>query len=309
MRTPSILELRFFETAIRTGSLSAAARELGVSQQAVSARVRELERVLSLSLAKRSPAGISATDEGLKILAGASEVLTAARRLDETAASLRHDTSGRTLRIGASQTISAHLLPGWLLKLRLAREGAGIQLEELTLRTDNSTRIVSQVRDGELDLGFIETPLLPKGLGCATVGTDQLIIAVDMHHPWTSLKSLSPQDLAHTPLVTREAGSGTREAFESFMRELLQLELPEPLLALGTEAAVRSAVMQGVGPAVLSELTVHDDVRLGRIHAVSIDPPIVRPLTAVWRGTQRDLSGSYRQLVALAAGSEHIEHA
>lgn len=303
MHTPSVVELRFFEAASRTGSFSAAARELGVTQQAVSSRVRGLERLLGLHLAERSPAGIVATTEGRRILDSAADMLTAAQRLDRTIAELRHEPSLRSLRVGASQTISAHLLPGWLLELRLARAQSWPAMNEVALHTENSARIIALVRDGTLDLGFIETPRLPRNLGCSLVATDRLIVAVCPSHVWADREALSPDEICNTPLVTRELGSGTREAFEDFLTGSLQLYPAAPLLALGTEAAVRSAVTQGVGPAVLSEHTVRDDVRLGRINAVPLDPPITRPFSAIWRGSRRDLAGAARQLVSIAAKS------
>lgn len=301
MRTPSITELRILESAVRTGSFSAAGRELGITQQAVSSRVRELERLLEFDLVLRSPAGVTATEAAQSLLRNIAEVLDAATRLDLQISELRHEASGRVLRIGASQTVSAHLLPGWLHELRLAHEQDGSPVEEVELRTDNSARIIDLVRSAKLDLGFIETPKLPSGLGHTAVATDRMIVAVDPAHPWAQLSSVPLDELARTRLVIREVGSGTREGFERAVRDKLGAAPPRPLVALGTEAAVRSAVARGVGPAVLSELTVRDDVRLGRLCAVPVEPPITRPFSAIWRGTRRDLLGPCRRLVAIAA--------
>lgn len=301
MRTPSIIELRVFESALRTGSFSAAARELGVTQQAVSSRVRELERLLGLSLVQRSPSGVTATSAGSTLRELAEQVLASSARLDAAISELRHEASKRVLRIGASQTVAAHMLPEWLLELRLLREQARQPLEEVELRTDNSERIIEFLRAGKIDLGFIETPERPRGLGHLVVSIDRMIVAVDPGHPWATLTSLPLETLASTRLVTREIGSGTRESFERAIREALGTKPTHPLVALGTEAAVRSAVIRGVGPAVLSELTVRDDVRLERICSISIAPPITRPFSAVWRGTKRDLTGACRQLVSIAA--------
>lgn len=300
VRTPDLIDLRCFEAALRTGSLSAAGRELGVSQQAVSARLRGLERLIGNTLVMRSPAGVSPTPTGDALLAWAREVLDAAARLDEGIASLTGDRPG-TLVVGASQTVAAHLLPTWLLNLRRAQLAVGAEPSEVTLRTANSTEIVTAVRAGELDLGFIETPDAPRGLGSAVVGRDRMVVAVAAGHEWSARDSVALSEVAGVALVTREAGSGTRAAFEAAVAERLGRQAHAPALALATEAAVRSAVAQGVAPAVLSELTVRDDVRLGRIVALPIGPdPLERPFTAVWRGSAQDLTGLRRELVALA---------
>ena len=213
MRTPSIIELRVFEAALRTGSFSAAARELGVTQQAVSSRVRELERLLGFELVQRSPPGVTATESGRTLYELADQMLATSARLDTAISELRHEASKRDLRIGASQTVASHLLPEWLLELRLVRDQASQPLEEVELRTDNSERVIALLRAGKIDLGFIETPEQPRGLGHLTVATDRMIVAVDPKHSWATLASLPLETLATARLVTREVGSGTRESF------------------------------------------------------------------------------------------------
>ena len=304
MSSPSLSELRVFDCAVRTGSLSAAARELGLSQQAVSARLRGLERLLGLELVRRSPAGVTPTQVGDSVLAWAREVLDAAQRFDTSVAALHGETGAATLTVAASQTIAAHLLPDWIVELRSARIGADLPPTQTALRTANSAEVIALVRSGEADLGFIEHPDSPPGLGRAVIGQDRMLVAIAPQHPWAQRASIPLAELAATPLVTREEGSGTRAAFEAAVRERLGGEAARPLLSLATEAAVRSAVARGVAPAVLSELTVRDDVRLGRILALPITAdPLLRPFAAIWRGGPRDLNGARRDLVEIAARS------
>lgn len=300
MPSPTLVELRFLDSAVRLGSFSAAARELGVTQQAVSSRIRGLERLAGVDLVRRSPGGVTPTADGDAVLAWARDVLTAADRLDEGLAGLR-GAPGRTLRVAASQTIAAHLLPGWLVELRNAQGLAGRTPDETALRTANSREVVALVRGAEVDLGFIESPAAPRDLGSVAVRRDRMVVAVAPEHPWADRPAVPLSELAETALVAREAGSGTRAAFEDAVARSRGYAPAPPLVALATEAAVRSAAARGVAPAVLSELTVYDDVRLGRIRAVPIDPPIERPLTAIWRGSRRDLDGARRELVAIAA--------
>lgn len=300
--SPSLAELRVLECAVRTGSLSAAARDLGLSQQAVSARLRGLERLIGLELVHRSPAGVAPTPAGDTVLAGAHEVLAAAARLDAAIAELRGGSGAPALRVAASQTIAAHLLPDWIVELRGARLSAGLASVQVELRTANSEQVIALVRGGDADLGFIEQPEAPRGLAHAIVRHDRMVVAVAPQHAWAGREMIPVDELARAPLVTREAGSGTRAAFERAVRERLGAEAAPPLMSLATEAAVRSAVARGVAPAVLSELTVLDDARLGRIVAVPIGPAAVRrPLVAIWRGDARDLIGARRHLVEVAA--------
>jgi len=303
---PTLDELRFLACAVRLGSFSAAARELGVTQQAVSARVRELERRLGFRLVLRASTGVTPTDLGLAVLEPVEDVLRAADHLEERIAAIR-GAEARPLRIAASQTIAAHLLPSWLLALRSAQAASGQPGTRAALSTANSTEVVDLVRAGEADLGFIETPEVPRDLGSLTVGLDRMVVAVAPGHPWALRAGVPLTEVAVTPLVSREHGSGTRAAYEDAVAQTTGGGSSVPaVIELATEAAVRSAVAEGVAPAVLSELTVRDDVALGRIATVPLLPaPIERPLTAVWRGARRDLSlagghGAIRELVAVA---------
>lgn len=298
---PSLADLRVFATAARHGSLSGAARELGITQQAVSARVRAMERLTGVQLFSRSPMGIELTEAGTAALPWAAEVLDATDRLRDGLATLGGLDRARSLAVGASQTIAAHLLPGWLVTLRRQQEEAGAAPTTVQLRTANSAEVIGLVRSGAIGLGLIETPDIPADLGCSTVGSDPLVIAVAAGHPWSARDGVTLTEVARTPLVMREKGSGTRAALERAVARVPGLTLAQPAATLATEAAVRSAIASGIAPAVVSALSVNDDRRLGRIVTVpfSGEAP-TRPLTAVWRGAARDLLGARRQLVSIA---------
>lgn len=299
-RVPDLVALELVDAVARTGSMTAAAHELHVTQQAVSTRVRSAERVMGVELFVRSPQGARLTADGESVVAWARDVLAAASRMG-AALDLLHASAERTLTVGGSQTIAAQLLPGWLLQLRDRQLAAGQDATAVRLRSGNSAQIARLVRDGVLDLGFIESPVVPTDLGSTMVATDGLVAVVPPGHAWSDRVELAT--LAATPLVVRERGSGTRSAYELAVRRTLGIEPAEPALELATTVAVLSAVAGGVAPAVLSARAVADDVALGRVRPVPIaGATVTRPLTALWRGTARDLRGAARLLVEIAAG-------
>lgn len=303
MAAPSLDELRVLDEVARAGSLSGAARALGVSQQSASVRLRGLERRVRLELVLRSTTGATLTETGETMLAWAREVLEAADRLEVALDGLRGESPARGLTIAASQTIAAHRLPGWLLTLRQEEMAGGTAGADFALRTGNSVEVAELVRDGTADLGFVETPDLPADLACVGVQVDDMVVACAPQHPWADRDQVDLEEIAGTALVTREVGSGTRAAYEDRVRATIGREPHEPAIVLSTEAAVRSAVAQGVAPVVLSPLTVRDDVRLGRIVALPISPRVTRAFTALWRGTERDLAGRRRRLVEIATAA------
>ena len=299
-RVPELAALEVVLAVARTGSLNAAAHELGVSQQAVSARITGIEAQSGVVLVRRSPRGSSLTDAGVVVAQWADTVLAAARQLDTGLAALRGDRRTR-LRLSASLTIAENLLPQWLVAFRAAGAARGGPVE-VRLTAANSEVVVDHVRGGHADLGFIEAPSVPSGLRSTEVGRDRLVLVAAPGDRLTRRRRpVGPAALAAMPLVSRELGSGTREALVTALRAVLgaQAGPAEPLLALSTSSAIRAAVAAGAGPAVLSEFAVADDVAAGRLVLVPTSGiELTRVLRAIWTGPRTVPAGPARDLVA-----------
>ena len=313
--------LRALREVGRHGSIAAAAVVLGVSQQALSARMRTLERTTGVTLLARSPGGSHLTEQGSLIVGWAEDVLDAADRLEAGLRSIRSGVS-RRLAIAASQTIAEHLVPHWLVKLRSIEQATIEQatIEQATaeragaerapesaptvveLTVANSTRVIELVRDVKVRLGFIETPHLPADLVTARLRDDEMLVVTAPGHPWARLRRpLSLAEVVATPLVMREAGSGTRVTLTDYLAAQHPPLSARIAMELGTSAAVRSAIAEGVGPGVLSRLAVRDDLVLGRLVAVEVaGPPLTRQLTAVWRPDLDPLTPEASRLLSVA---------
>lgn len=297
---PDVSLLRLLVAAVRQGSISAAARECGVTQQTASARLRGLEQRLGLELLLRSPRGVTATAAGEAAASWAEDVLAASDRFRAGVDTLRGRRS-RSLTVAASQTVAAHLLPGWLVALREQQTRDGHAPTQVRMLNANSLEVEQLVRGGAADLGFIESTSVPDGLSTTAVCADALAVVVAPGHAWASRSSVPILEVARTPLVVREEGSGTRRTWEDAVLSIIGSAPAEPVAVLSTSAAVRSAVADGLGPAVLSGLAVADDVRLGRLIEVPLDgEPVQRMITALWRGGRRDLSAVSRELLEVA---------
>ena len=297
---PDFGSLELLVAVVRTGSISAAARETGVTQQSASTRLRAVERQLGLSLFHRAPSGTRPTLEGEVVASWADDVLAAAARFRAATRTLRGESAAR-LTVAASQTVSARLLPLWLVALRRNQVDAGRTPTAVHLLSGNSTDAEALVRDGHADLAFIESSEVPSDLGITTVDSDELVLVVAPEHPWSGHGPVAFEKAAAEPLVAREQGSGTRRAWEDEVRRRLGRDAAEPAVVLPTSAAVRSAVANGLGAAVLSRREAADDIRLGRLRAVrTTGEPVVRPITALWRGGARDLPSAGRELIDVA---------
>lgn len=280
-REPDIAALRALVLVAEENSISAAGARLGVSQQAVSMRVRGLEKDLRVRLLVRSARGSRLTPAGELVVEWARTLLAAADEFSGAVASLRTDRA-RTMRVAASLTIAEHLLPEWIARWRT---WLGDDSPIVQLAAANSTSVINAVRAGTADLGFIESPAAPADLGAVPVGHDRIDVVVHRSHRWARTGAVGARELARTPLVLREPGSGTRQALEAALEaEGTPLQV-EPAAVVPTTLGVRSAVMAGVAPGALSSLAVSEDVRAGRLVRVRVrNVRIRRPLSAIWVG-------------------------
>jgi DNA-binding transcriptional LysR family regulator len=273
---PELASLDLFTTVVEVGSVSRAAKAHGITQPSASSRLKHLERQLGLQLLERSPSGSRPTDAGVVVAEWAEAILRAAHELNAGLGAFRAEQTGR-LRIAASFTIAEYLLPQWLDRFSRQHPKDSIALEVL-----NSTVVTERVRRGEADLGFIESPSAAAGLVSQTVGSDELVTVVAPGHPWSRRGSVPVEALAATPLVMREAGSGTRQALESALIEL-GLGPPTTVLELGSTSAVRTAVVHGNAPTVISRLAVAAEINSAQLVEIHIRGlRIERQLRAIW---------------------------
>ncbi|WP_069466651.1 LysR family transcriptional regulator, partial [Actinacidiphila rubida] len=281
-RVPDLGAMELLLAVARLGSLGRAARELGISQPAASGRLRALETQLGVALVRRSPSGSRLTDEGALVSVWARRVVEAAEAFDVGARALRGRRDSR-LRVAASMTVAEYLMPGWLIALHGRRPGTAV-----SLAAGNSTAVAQQVLEGEADLGFVEGLDVPTGLDSAVIGHDRLLVVTAAHHPWARRRlPLPAAELAATPLILRESGSGTRQVLDAALAP--HSGPAAPLLELSSTTAVKAATVSGAGPAVLSELAVEEELGTGRLAAVPLAPDLVltRSLRAVWPAGHR----------------------
>jgi DNA-binding transcriptional LysR family regulator len=294
-RVSDLMPFDLLLSVARLGSLGLAAAEHGISQPAASTRIRRLERQLGVSLIERSPRGSRLTPDGELVAGWAHAAVDAAAALDAGVRSLRA-RSDAVLRVAASMTVAEYLLPGWLTALR-ARDPATV----VSLTAGNSAEVAAAVLGDDADLGFVEGPDVPQGLAWQQVGADRLTVVVAAGHRWERRRSgITAAELAATPLVTREPGSGTRRYFEEALRAHAGRDRVPPVAELSSTTAIKSAVAADIGPAVLSSLAVAPELAAGTLRAVQVtDLDLSRQLRAVW-AAGRQLTGPAADLRSIS---------
>lgn len=298
-RMPDLGALEVLAAIAKTGSLSAAGRELGLTQQAVSARLKSIESQAGVRLVTRTTRGSVLTGSGVVVAGWADQVLDVASRLDAGLASLREASRAR-IRIAASLTVAEQLLPRWLVSMQMSAHRRGTVAPEVTFTATDSERTITAVREGAVDLGFIETQGTTTGLRSRVVGGDELIVVVPPEHKWARRSApLTAAELNRAFLVSRRSGwwhlLGGRDA-----RQPSEAEPTTPeILEFSSAASVRAAVLAGAGPAVMSSLAVRDDLAEGRVRAIPVaDLDWRRQFRALWVGDRTPPAGAVRDLLA-----------
>lgn len=288
-RVPDLGALELLLAVARLGSLGGAAREVGITQPAASSRIRSMERQLGVALVDRSPRGSRLTDAGALVTDWARRIVAAAEAFDAGAQALRVRRDSR-LRVAASMTIAEYLLPGWLLALRAGRPDTAV-----SLHAGNSATVAERLLSDEADLGFVEGLTIPSGLDSVVIAHDHLIVVTAPGHVWARRRRpLAATELATTPLILREKGSGTRQVLDAALGGLAR-----PLIELSSTTAVKAAVVSGAGPAVLSELAVGEELAMRRLVRVPVEGvSLARDLRAVWPTGHRPV-GPARDLLSL----------
>ncbi len=205
--------LRAFVAVAESGSFTAAAERLHLTQSAVTRRIQALEQRLDSPLFDRLPRRALLTETGQRLLPQARRALEALTDCARVA-SPRDKVSG-TLRLGTSHHIGLHHLPPVLRRFHRRHPQV-----ELALSFLGSEAALSAVEKGDLELALITLPSHPPpALEIQTLWQDPLRLVVARDHPLVTSASFDPRQLAKYPAVLPEKGTATRTLIDSALRE------------------------------------------------------------------------------------------
>lgn len=244
----------FLATAFHE-NLTRAAASLSMSQSAASSALKDLESQFDVQLFDRVGKRLQLNELGESIRPRAEALLEQARGLESALA--RHQELGH-LRVGATLSIGNYLAVEIMARYMGEQAGAWVELE-----VANTEAIVRKVANFELDLGLIEGESRHPDLEMIHWRDDELVVFCAPDHPLAGKPWLTDDDLLSAAWIVREPGSGTRQHFEWAMHGLLP-ELNIKLELQHTEA-IKRAVEAGLGMGCLSEITLVDAFKRGRL--------------------------------------------
>lgn len=290
----SLEQLRIFTAVAEREHVTQAARALNLTQSAVSAAVSTIEARYGVKLFDRVGRRIELTESGRLFLVEARAVLARAAAAETVLADLAGLRRG-LLNLAASQTVASYWMPPLMARYRDKYPGIA-----LSLIVGNTESVAAMVRDGAVDLGFVEGDVDEPALTAIPVADDQLIVVTRADKAPKRRQPLRAADLKEMRWVFRERGSATRSIFEDALAGLgLDPGSLDIILELPSNEAVRAAVEHGAGAAALSRLAVADALASGVLVALNVTLP-KRQFYAV-RHRQRWVSQAERELLAMAS--------
>ena len=229
-------------------SFSRAAKRMLLTQPALTKNIRNVEDCLGVKVVNRSHTGVSLTAEG-KILYDAAKRMIRLRKEAVDKIGMLQEKTGGDVYVGASTIPATYILPRAVSRFK--KSYADIRI---FIRTEDSEEVQNMVLDREVEVGCIgKEPLNPK-LVSEPVWNDRLILVVPKLHPWVRKGSIDLSALLSEPFVLREKGSGTRDVFETYLKERKSIPLSQLNVCgeLGSSEAIKEAVIAGLGVSVLS---------------------------------------------------------
>lgn len=272
--------LRLFLAVVEHGGVRRAAEAIGISQPAVSQAIHALEAEAGLSLLERVGRGVRPTPAGLVLVEHGRRVMAEAIATRDALDALLGLTRG-SLALGASTTLGIYVLPDPLGVFHQRYPAIG-----LSLNVANTRDILDLLRDGRLDLAFVEGSADGDDLDARPFLPDELIAIVPPDGDLATEPTLTAGHLATAPFLMREEGSGTREVVD---RALASWGIAaNVMMELGHTEAIKNAVAAGLGISILSRLTVAREIADGRLATLPISPgPVTREFLVVQRRSSR----------------------
>jgi len=257
-----LTQLRSFHAVATTGSFTAAAQSLHVSQPTVTTQVGQLEALYKVELFHRTGRRVRPTEMGERLLHLSRQIFS----LENEAVQLLRESG--ELRSGHLRV--AAVGPSHVTRMLVAfsQHHPGIKV---TVSTGNSQEVMDRLLDYSADVGVLAQSFKDRRFVSVPYSEHPVVIFCNGEHRFARRRSIRTAELQGERLILREQGSTTRKAIEQALRAARVA--PEVVMEVASREIIREAVMQGLGVAAVSEV---EYVPGPGLHAVRISDAQVR---------------------------------
>lgn len=261
----NIKQLEVFLAVAETGSFSKGANATFITQSTVSQHISALEREFELPLFDRTGKGALLTEAG-KLLALHAGRILADLRGAELALHRFKGAEEATLKVGGSNIPADYMIPAALP--RLLQRFPGLTT---TVCQGDSRGILDKLLREEVELCVVGSRFNLEGIDYAPLGQDVIRLVTNRDHPWGRRAAVTVDEIASEPLIFRESGSGTgKSVLEALEQAGMNPRTLQIKAVLGSNEAIKQAVMGGLGVSFVSELSVRQELARGELAAVAV---------------------------------------
>ena len=278
MRSLNLDQLRAFVEVVERGSFTRAARELNLSQPAVTHQIHELERRFNVSLVERLGKRVYLTQAGEKLIVHARSLLEDDARACADMRRFGDGSLGR-VRVGTSMTALMYVLPPILRQLKTDHPHL-----EINLKAGLTSTTLKMLKTNELDLGICALPVDEPG--CHTIPLfDDELVAILPAALGKIPKTVTPAFLARCPLILGNEDSVLRQSITAWLAAAGPP--PQPVMEFDNVEAIKSVVAVGLGASIVPRLSLADGHVAMNTFVVPLSPRIRRRVGLVQlRGKQ-----------------------
>ena len=253
-----IRQLRAFVAIAESGTFTAGALRVHVTQAAISMQIRQLETEIGAKVFVRAPRHVILTEAGEQLLRRARHILREHDAALDEIAELAGAERGR-LRIGsASAMVLTEQLPMILKELRKQHPAA-----EIAVTSGTSEVLVDQILAGEVDVAFVSLPVDERGIKTERLSEDQLVAIASPRHKLAKQRTISAYTLAGERLILGERGGNTRRLIDQFFAQAgVTLRVA---MELSRQQAIKRMVEEDMGVGIVPLQSVKDEVEKGRL--------------------------------------------
>ena len=282
-------QLKIFYYAAKNGSLSVAAQALFITQPAVTKGIQRLQEHYEIKFVDFVGKKLVLTDAGEVLYQIAEKIFELENQAEESIRDFQQRKRGH-IRILSSESFGDYYLPQIIIPFNKAYPLIRVSMSILP-----TEQVVENTASLNCDLGFISYPIVHKKLVVKEVLQDKLVIITPRHHPLAQKKRLTPKDLAGHPFIMHEKGSAPRKAIEEFIRKSrISVKIP---LELSSNRAIKRAVEEGIGIALISRKVANEEIRAKRMHAIHLAHPAMKRKFFLVHHKDKYMSESLRLLM------------
>jgi DNA-binding transcriptional LysR family regulator len=253
----TLRQMEIFLNVVREGHLTNVAKSMGLSQSAISMSIKELENILGNPLFDRINKKLILNEMGRSF---EKEITPIFKRLNDIEYEFKNSINKGMVRVGASTTIVDYLMPPIICNYMNKYPDVKVGLKE-----GNTQQIIKLLKDGHIDVGFIEGIVHDPEIIKETIGVDELIVVTT---DITLNREISIDAIQDRKWVLREEGSGTREVFLDYIKD--KVDNINIFLELGHTESIKSLVINHRCITCISKIAVKNEIKNNKLLRVPL---------------------------------------